>query len=81
MNRETRVDREELIARYERAARIYCAKEGVDPDVEVPTPHPALAGVVLKRQYWQIIAEHMGELSLLMTSMREGHGPILKVVN
>lgn len=71
------IPQQAMIAAFERAARIYCVKTGVDPDVEVAEPHPALAGVVLRRFYWEIIAERMADLGMLLTAMKNGGTPAI----
>jgi len=59
-----------LLPAFEKAARIYCANIGVDPDVEVPTPHPVIKGVMLNRKFWEIQAERMADLGLMLSAMK-----------
>lgn len=55
---------------YERAARIYCELLKINPDATVDEPHPIMAGVVKKRPTWEIMAERMVDLSLMLTALQ-----------
>lgn len=59
------------LAPYEAAARIYCAKTGMDPDAEMVQRHPHLRGVTVRVPFWHKVAEQMIDLSLMLTSIRE----------
>lgn len=56
---------------FEPAARIYCQKTGMDPDLQLPRPHPTIAGLLEAWPQWRLIAEQLLDLSLMLTSMRE----------
>ena len=56
---------------YERAARIFCAKSGLNPDAVVELQHPTFHGATVATSQWELVAERMYDLSLLMVSMRE----------
>lgn len=61
------------LAHYERPARIFCAKTGVNPDDMVPGG-PAglvLVGQAPTRPRWHAVAEQMISLSLMMVSLQE----------
>jgi len=64
----------ELIAAFEKAARLYCTRIGVDPDVAVPQPHPVLQGVMVSKTFWEITAERMADLGLMLQSMKAASG-------
>lgn len=56
---------------YERAARIFCLKSGLNPDATVHLEHPTFHGTMIQTTQWELTAERMYDLSLLMVSMRE----------
>jgi hypothetical protein len=56
---------------YERAARIFCAKSGLNADATVQLEHPTFLGTTVEVKQWELVAERMYDLSLLMTSMRD----------
>lgn len=60
------------LAQYERAARIYCNRLGLDPDDHIEVPNPAgLVGVATTTLRWKQAAEQMILFSVMMVSMRE----------
>lgn len=62
------------LAPYEAAARIYCAKYGIDPDERVPSGEQSSiigAGAKLIPQ-WMPVASELLDLSIMLTSLREG---------
>jgi hypothetical protein len=59
------------LAPYERAARIFCAKSALNPDATVHLEHPTFHGTMIQTTQWELVAERMYDLSLLMVSMRE----------
>lgn len=56
---------------YERAARIYCEKAGLDPNEMIPVPHATIAGAADLVPQWAMVAERMIDLSMLLTAMKE----------
>lgn len=57
---------------YEAAARIFCKMNDRDPDEQCEMPHPlGLAGVPFSRPAWHFPAEHMINLSQMLTAMRQ----------
>lgn len=56
---------------YERAARVFCQKSGLNPEVSVRMAHPTLEGVWVEVKQWELTAERMYDLSLLLTSLKE----------
>ncbi len=56
---------------FERAARIYCQKVGIDPDGATVQPHPVLAGMTVSTPQWHEVAAGMLELNLMLLSIRE----------
>lgn len=56
---------------YEAAARIYCKKMGMDPDMRVPRPHPEIAGIVVHVRMWEVAAAELIDLSMKLTSLKE----------
>lgn len=63
------------LAAMEKAARIYCVKVSMDPDVKLPVPHETLEGVMTTQPFWQIIAEKMIDLALMLAAMKESSAP------
>lgn len=64
---------DEYLKPYEPAARIYCAKAGIDPDMQIPTgDKSAIIGAGPKTiPQWTLVAEDLLELSLMLTALRE----------
>lgn len=57
---------------YERAARIYCERNGYDPDQTEMAPHPLMAGAMVESlPYWTAVAERLMDLSMLLGSMKQ----------
>lgn len=67
------------LAPYERAARIYCGRLGLNPDDLVPTLGSVIAHELTTRPRWQAVAEQVVHLLLLMQSVREGVGIDVKL--
>jgi hypothetical protein len=69
---------EHVLAAYERAARIYCAKRDIDADTMLPdTSAPRMivgAGQKLRPQ-WQFVAIELHDLSLRLLSLKEATRP------
>lgn len=65
------------LAAYERAARLYCAKLGLDPDEELDAPHPLGFAVRYTRLQWEFAAEKLIDLSQMLTALREAQSPIV----
>lgn len=55
----------------EKAARLYCAKAGFDPDAVAHAPHPTIVSTVICRPQWTFAAEKLLDLSMQLTSLRE----------
>lgn len=56
---------------YERAARIYCDRTGLDADATAQVPHPLLAGQTVESwPQWTEVAERLMDLSHLLGSMK-----------
>lgn len=56
---------------YERAARIYCDRTGLDADATAQVPHPLLAGQTVESWLqWTQIAERLMDLSQLLGAMK-----------
>lgn len=56
---------------YEPAARLYCEKKGIDPDQRVPVRHPQGLAVACYRFAWQLAADELMDLSMMLTALRE----------
>lgn len=73
------MNKDELLqvhARFERAARIFCDKVGMDPDrvLQMPGARPKIAGVpppIVKVPQWKLVAEELFDLSARLTALRE----------
>lgn len=60
------------LAPYERAARIYCERTGLDADATVQVPHPLIDGMMVDSwPQWTEVAERLRDLSLLLGSMKQ----------
>jgi len=59
----------EHLKQLKEAARIYCRATGIDPDKGIPVPHPTLQGVARQRPMWEIQAERMWDLQLMLAAM------------
>lgn len=59
------------LSAYERAARIYCGRIGLNADDLVPTSGTVVIAATNTRPRWMNVAEQMVHLSLMMVSMRE----------
>lgn len=55
---------------YERAARIYCERFRLDPDEQIPAPHPMGLHLPYAVPFWWQIAERMIDLSALLSAMK-----------
>lgn len=55
---------------YEAAARILCSMDGVNPDQEVPVPHPLISGIMEAAPAWHQAAENLIGLSKMLTALR-----------
>lgn len=73
-------EREALLADFETAARIYCAKAALDPDMKIQLPPEkgkllmVQGGKVANSQFilnWQMVAEDLIDLSMKLSAMRE----------
>lgn len=58
------------LAPFERAARIYCGREGIDADQPMPVPHPVIIGSVMHVPLWLGVAEQLLDLSKLLSCMK-----------
>lgn len=57
---------------FERAARIYCANSGQDPDTVVGTVrHPMAPNVTQDVCLWQTVVERVKDLHTLLAAMKE----------
>lgn len=73
------MNKEDLTAihdKFEKAARFYCAKSGIDPEERVPMlgMKPKIAGVpapIVKVERWRLVAEELFDFSLRMVALRE----------
>jgi hypothetical protein len=70
-----------MLKPFERAARIYCDKAGMDPDLKVRMPHPALEGVHLEIAQWETVAERLLDVSLMLTSLKEASAQLPQGAN
>lgn len=61
----------DYLAPYEQAARIYCEKAGLDPDLLIPRPHPVVVGMMESFPQWRFVAEDLIDLSMKLTALRE----------
>lgn len=69
-----------VLAIYEPAARIYCTSAGVDPDEEIPVPHPLGIAVLTTVPRWTIEAERLIDLSRMLTAMKQAaSAPVVTV--
>lgn len=68
------------LAPLETAARIFCAKIGVDPDEQVRMPHPLIRGATIGTPFWHGPAEEMLHLSAMLASFKEAADMTPKVV-
>lgn len=55
----------------EPAARIYCARVGINADTSVPAPHETIAGAKVFQPMWELIAEKMIDLAVMLDAMKE----------
>lgn len=70
---------DEQVKPFEAAARVYCQKVRQQADEAVMTPHPTLGLVdehgnpqLIRREVWKFVADDLIDLSLKLTSIREG---------
>lgn len=71
----------DYLAPYEQAARIYCDKTGLDPDLLIPRPHPLVVGMMESFPQWRFVAEDLIDLSMKLTALREASTkPVIAVV-
>lgn len=59
---------------YERAARLLCAKRGVNPDDFKDVPHPTIRNMSVRVYRWQSAAEELIDFSAMLLSLREAAG-------
>lgn len=59
------------LAPYEPAARIFCTKTSTDPDEPIAVPHPLGIAVPHEVPRWQLVADELIHLSLMLSAMRE----------
>lgn len=59
------------LAPYEQAARIYCARIGVDPEGVQEVPHPSGLAVPCFRKAWCFAADKLIDLSHMLGALRE----------
>lgn len=57
---------------YKPAAMALCEMHNVDPEEEVPVPHPLLQGVTFTRPAWELRAEALIDLSQMLHALRIG---------
>jgi hypothetical protein len=56
---------------FEKAARIYCERAGLDPDATVKVPHALIANMLVDSlPQWTDIADRLLDLSMLLSSMK-----------
>lgn len=70
---------EEILKAYEPAARIYCGKLGVDPDMMVPDTDQVLIGVQKMVPLWHSAALELHDLSMQLVSLQEAARPKVEV--
>lgn len=59
------------LAPFEKAARIYCERAGLDADAVGQMPHPLIKGAVITSPpQWTEVAERLLDLSMLLSSMK-----------
>lgn len=73
MNKDTMT---QIHTQFEKAARVYCEKSGIDPDERVlmSGPRPKIAGIpapIVKVERWKLIAEELFDFSLRIVALRE----------
>lgn len=62
---------DDVIKAYEKAARIYCAKTGMDPDTMMPSPQQTILGAAKLVPAWWFAAHELHNLSLKLVSLKE----------
>ena len=56
---------------FERAARIYCDRAGLDTDATVKVPHPIIQNTLVDSlPQWTDIADRLLDLSMLLSCMK-----------
>ena len=61
----------EHLLQFERAARLYCAHQNLDPDDTVKVPHPIMVNTLVDSwPQWTNIAQRMYDLSGLLAAMK-----------
>jgi hypothetical protein len=60
----------EHLVPFEAAARIYCERQGLNPDDGVPVPHPLIANLTMQIPMWYDVAERLLDLSALLSCMK-----------
>lgn len=65
------VEAHDRLKPFERAARIYCKKNGVDPDATRKERHPVIVGMTRDVPHWHEAAERLLDVSLMLSSLRE----------
>ena len=59
------------LAPLEAAARLYCAKAGINPDERIDAHHPLIRGATVSEPAWHREAERLLDLAMMLSSMRE----------
>ena len=62
------------LAPYEQAARLYCARLGVDPNAVSEVAHPSGLAVPTFRPAWAFAADKLIDLSHMLGALREASG-------
>lgn len=59
------------LASFEKAARIYCDRAGLDADATVKVPHPLIQNTLVDSlPQWTDVADRLFDLSMLLSSMK-----------
>lgn len=72
---------DDVVAVYEKAARIYCAKIGIDPEQQVPVPSELVIDAMTVRPVWYLYAIELHDLSMRLVSIREAAAPPIQSLN
>ncbi len=56
---------------YEKAARLYCERTGLDPDKKRNIPTSGLTGVTKRVAIWELVAEELIDFSIKLTVLQE----------
>jgi len=60
---------------YEKAARVYCGLQDLDPELRIPYPHPLGIDVPYFRPQWELIADDLVAFSAKLVALREAARP------